>query len=380
MDAHPIHLHLVQFQLVSRRDLDTTNYTNDWLALNGMPPLNHSTKVLPVDSYLQLGPFPPALNEQGWKDTIQVYPDQVTTIRVRFAPQNANPTLLYPGNNLYPFDPTEGPGYVWHCHILDHEENEMMRPYKVINPITFTLTNTASVTSDTPEPFYNPHPNTVIVTSSGDSDVILTVNKMVMSPHPLYAGNQLTYHIVVTNTSTKDAKDVVLTDTLSTFVSAAPPPTSSAPSVYTWNIGTLAGSATYAVHIVVNTLDDATGIINSGQVQWKTTGQTQTANFSLTTPLTAQADLGITKVLVSPCEPVHPGDTLHYLITVHNYGPSMAKNVVVTDTLPTNVTYLSADISPTTLPPPPSLDYTWNLGNIHAGSHGSINLYVIVNE
>lgn len=33
--------------------------------------------------------------------------------------------------NLFPFDPTTEPGYVWHCHILDHEDNEMMRPYKV---------------------------------------------------------------------------------------------------------------------------------------------------------------------------------------------------------------------------------------------------------
>ena len=35
------------------------------------------------------------------------------------------------GRNWYPFDPTKGPGYVWHCHIIDHEDNEMMRPYKV---------------------------------------------------------------------------------------------------------------------------------------------------------------------------------------------------------------------------------------------------------
>jgi hypothetical protein len=33
---------------------------------------------------------------------------------------------------LYPFDPSLGPGYVWHCHIVDHEDNEMMRPYGVV--------------------------------------------------------------------------------------------------------------------------------------------------------------------------------------------------------------------------------------------------------
>ena len=47
----------------------------------------------------------------------------VTTIRVRFAAQDGTP---------YPFDATTGPGYVWHCHIIDHEDNEMMRPYQVV--------------------------------------------------------------------------------------------------------------------------------------------------------------------------------------------------------------------------------------------------------
>jgi len=132
MDAHPIHLHLVQFRLVCRQDFLVNKYTNDWLALNGQPPLNHPTKVLPVKAYLLDGPIKPPAHENGWKDTIQAYPGQVTTIRVRFAPQNA--VLSVPGINLYPFNPAKGPGYVWHCHILDHEDNEMMRPYKVRNP------------------------------------------------------------------------------------------------------------------------------------------------------------------------------------------------------------------------------------------------------
>ncbi len=34
--------------------------------------------------------------------------------------------------DVYPFDPSTGPGYVWHCHIIDHEDNEMMRPYNVL--------------------------------------------------------------------------------------------------------------------------------------------------------------------------------------------------------------------------------------------------------
>jgi spore coat protein A, manganese oxidase len=133
-DAHPIHLHLVQFQVISRQGINAAKYTSDWVALNGQPPLDHPTITLPINNYLQGKPVAPAPNENGWKDTVIVYPGQVTVIRVRFAPltaPTAGPGAPSPGVNLYPFDPTIGPGYVWHCHIVDHEDNEMMRPYIV---------------------------------------------------------------------------------------------------------------------------------------------------------------------------------------------------------------------------------------------------------
>jgi spore coat protein A len=55
---------------------------------------------------------PPEPNEAGWKDTVRADPGMVTRIIVRF----------------------EGYGgrYVWHCHMLEHEDNEMMRPYEVV--------------------------------------------------------------------------------------------------------------------------------------------------------------------------------------------------------------------------------------------------------
>ena len=58
--------------------------------------------------------------EMAWKDTIQMNPGEVTVIRVRIASQDGT---------AFTFDPTTGPGYVYHCHILDHEDNEMMRPF-----------------------------------------------------------------------------------------------------------------------------------------------------------------------------------------------------------------------------------------------------------
>jgi spore coat protein A, manganese oxidase len=124
MTSHPIHMHLVQFQLVKRQELASAQYLYDWQALNGNIPLNHSTvNVDSLDRYLLGQPIKPASNEQGWKDTIQADAGSVTVIRVRFQPQD--------GSN-YKFDPTTGPGYVWHCHILDHEDNEMMRPLIIV--------------------------------------------------------------------------------------------------------------------------------------------------------------------------------------------------------------------------------------------------------
>jgi spore coat protein A len=123
-DAHPIHIHLVQFQLVKRQAFNATAYMSDWTALNGQPPLDHATiNVASLDPYLTGPPIGPAPNEQGWKDTILAFNGEITVIRLRFAEQDGSG---------FPFDATEGPGYVWHCHILEHEDNEMMRPFKVI--------------------------------------------------------------------------------------------------------------------------------------------------------------------------------------------------------------------------------------------------------
>ncbi|MBO8168371.1 MAG: multicopper oxidase domain-containing protein [Thermoanaerobacteraceae bacterium] len=131
-DTHPIHLHLVQFLIINRQKIEVDRYKTDWTLINGTPPLTKPTVPLPIDRYLKGEPISPAPNEMGWKDTVRANPGEVTRIRVRYAPQDANPALTLPGVNLYPFDPTSGPGYVWHCHILDHEDNEMMRPVKVV--------------------------------------------------------------------------------------------------------------------------------------------------------------------------------------------------------------------------------------------------------
>jgi len=92
-DAHPMHLHLVQFQILNRQGFDAAEFQKGTLRFLGLP-------------------RPPAPNEAGWKDTAIVNPRDMLTILVRFEG--------YTGR------------YVFHCHMLEHEDNDMMRPYDVI--------------------------------------------------------------------------------------------------------------------------------------------------------------------------------------------------------------------------------------------------------
>jgi FtsP/CotA-like multicopper oxidase with cupredoxin domain len=136
-DAHPIHTHLTMFQLLYRQAFDAAAYEADWMALNGPIPVDEDVvpQTVDVTPYLTGPRIMPTENEKAWKDTIQTPPGFVTVIRIRWAPQDeptTGPHAPKPGVNRYPFNPTYGPGYVWHCHIVDHEDNEMMRRYKVV--------------------------------------------------------------------------------------------------------------------------------------------------------------------------------------------------------------------------------------------------------
>jgi FtsP/CotA-like multicopper oxidase with cupredoxin domain len=124
-DAHPMHIHGVSFQIVQWQDFDQPTYDTDWLALNGPLPFDHPTLNVNLDNYLIPGTVrtPDALYSQ-WTDTTQVLPGTVTTIIIRFAP-------TYGG--AFPYDPTDTTTYyVWHCHIVDHEDQDMIRPYHIL--------------------------------------------------------------------------------------------------------------------------------------------------------------------------------------------------------------------------------------------------------
>lgn len=175
-DAHPLHIHLIQFQILNRQPFNLGNivppficngsyrnlYETLWNNYRNRPPEVPPGTVYtygPPLKYLdtpKLGGNPDVTrfllgnivtcdpNEYGWKDTVKMYPGTVTRVLVRFAPQAIPVGDVSAGQNLYEFDPAAklgvkddgfgypgGGGYVWHCHILDHEDNMMMRPMQI---------------------------------------------------------------------------------------------------------------------------------------------------------------------------------------------------------------------------------------------------------
>ena len=91
-DAHPMHIHESFFEVVNRQAIEIDEE-------------NRIVRVAPGSS-----PRPPEPWESGWKDTVTAYPGQVTRVKLKFE---------------------QAGQYVWHCHIVSHEDNEMMRPYRI---------------------------------------------------------------------------------------------------------------------------------------------------------------------------------------------------------------------------------------------------------
>jgi spore coat protein A, manganese oxidase len=102
-DTHPIHFHLVNVQILSRQGFNAKQYA-------GVP--NYNGKA-----------FAPAANELGWKETVRMNPGEVTRVFMKFDLPSVPFTVP-----LSTRTGVTGHEYVWHCHILEHEEHDMMRP------------------------------------------------------------------------------------------------------------------------------------------------------------------------------------------------------------------------------------------------------------
>ena len=110
-DTHPMHVHLVTFQVVGRTPYDAAAYQKKYGGPEGVP------GGISPDPFAT-GPMePPTPGERGFKDTVKANPGYFTTIRARFD---------------LPKGVTGPQSYVHHCHIVEHEDNEMMRPFTVL--------------------------------------------------------------------------------------------------------------------------------------------------------------------------------------------------------------------------------------------------------
>jgi spore coat protein A len=111
-DTHPIHFHLVNVQIIQRAPF------------TGAP-----------DTGVTIGtPRGPDANEVGWKETVRMNPGEVITVITRFDLPKV-PFPVEPSAR----DAINGNEYVWHCHILEHEEHDMMRPLVVLGPLPLAV-------------------------------------------------------------------------------------------------------------------------------------------------------------------------------------------------------------------------------------------------
>jgi len=266
VDAHPMHLHQVAFQLINREAIATTCPTSL------LPPLcvtPASTTIVPpytsavVTAYQPASIELPLPHEIGYKDTIMCPPGKVTRVIATF----------------------DIPGvYVWHCHILSHEEHDMMRPMVVTTPAT-SVTLTASNTSQLSGPTMTP----VTLTAQAFTGIAaypigsgfeydFTVTGPLHAPLP--APPQPTRALPPFNSSMGDTFNVV-------NVASWTPPTN--PGVYTITARTKAMGAVGAGNPLVTTtlnytVGSATITINPASLTTTYSGTPKAVTILSTTP------------------------------------------------------------------------------------------------
>ena len=272
--AHPMHMHLVMFQVLDRQPFQM---------IGGVP----TPTGLAV---------PPAPEDAGWKDTVPVYPDEMVRVIARFED--------YAGR------------YPYHCHILEHEDHEMMRQFESILAV--------------------------------EADLALA--NFVDDTSPL-EGDPIVYTVQLTNNGPDTAAHVRIADLLPagvSFVSATTTNGSYDAGTGIWNIGLLPAAHVDSLSISA-TVDPGTAgstITNTASVlaldQSDPVPGNDTASVDIHV-LVLAADLALTKTVDVPSPNV--GDTVRFTIALSNAGPDLATDVAVTDSLPAGLSFVSATAS-----------------------------------
>jgi uncharacterized repeat protein (TIGR01451 family) len=246
-----------------------------------------------------------------------------------------------------------------------------------------TVTGTATTTSAR-EDFVN---TARIVTSTPESD---TTNNESSAPGAVWttdlhiiknasaqvvAGNTFTATLTYRNNGPAPAVSVSLADTLPTgvtFVSATPAPTNQAGQTLTWNLNTLADQASGTIALTLRadaSLANGTSLVNRASISTSSPDRDPyNNNDDATTLVLNEANLRISKT--GPAQ-IEVGQTMTYTLSYSNQGPSLARSVIITDILPTELTFMRAT------PPPTSVNgsvLTWNIGGLNPGATGNITV------
>ena len=235
------------------------------------------------------------------------------------------------------------------------------------------ISDSATITSDTYDPNSNnntPSPATTVVQPVADLQVGITAG-----PSPVSAGQDLSYTITATNNGPSSATGVTVTDTIPsgvTFVSATGGVTPDDNGELTFNVGNLAADDSTTLTVVVATsgttpspaVDQTT--ISSAVYDPDSSNDTATSSV----PITPVSDLSIT--MAGTPSSLYVGKNLTYTIVAVNNGPSDDPAAVVTDTLPANVTFVSATGGAT----PSNGVLTMSLGTLAANASSDLTIVV----
>jgi len=300
------------------------------------------------------------VTNDGPCDAVNVTVNDILPTHVTFNSSNPSPS----GN--------DGQLYWWNFSKITADSYELITINATvdIDTTSSSLINTVNVTSDTCEIITanNTATEQTSVLYGADLGIIKADN-----PDPVVVGGYLNYTLNVTNKGPFDAVNVNVTDTLPAgvqFNSANPDPSGGSYPTYWWNLGTISAGSYTLITINVTVDSGATGpLCNTANVTSETSDQFPGNNTDTEhTIVDTGANLSIEKVDLR--DPVQNGSLLNYTIWVNNTGTGVATNVIVIDTYDANVTFVSADPTPTTG------DNIWNFSIINVGESKRINVTV----
>ena len=213
----------------------------------------------------------------------------------------------------------------------------------VSNDATGTITNRARVTCYENEIDYDECGNN---TSTVNTNIVAEADLSIIksrSASIVSSGEVFTYTLTVHNSGPSQALNVTVTDDLPTYVtfdSAIPNP-SSGPDPYTWQLGSMNAGDTMVIEVVVQAnpeVPDGLLVTNEASVE-STTNDPYLSNNTDDVDIQVFGEADVEVIKTASTNPVKAGENLVYTITVHNYGPSTAKDVEIKDLLPDGLTF-----------------------------------------